>query len=55
MGGLAGLNRSNDIRGFASGAGLMGILVAPLYLSGCYERGKIEDEMNHKRTPDQLA
>jgi hypothetical protein len=55
MGGLAGLNKSNDIRGFASGAGLMGILVAPLYLSGCYERGKIEDEINAKRTPDQLA
>jgi hypothetical protein len=33
----------------------MGILVAPLYLSGCYERGKIEDEINAKRTPDQLA
>jgi hypothetical protein len=55
MGGLAGLNKSNDIRGFVSGAGFMGAFVVPLYLSGSYERGKIEDEMNHKRTPDQLA
>jgi hypothetical protein len=55
MGGLAGLNKSNDIMGFATGAGLMGIVVAPLYLSGSYERGKIEDEMNLKRTLKQLA
>ena len=55
MGGIAGLNQSNDMMGFATGAGIMGAFVAPLYLSGCYERGKIEDEMNLKRTPDQLA
>ena len=55
MGGVAGLNRTNDVWGFAKGAGFMGVFIAPLYLSGCYYRGKIEDEMNTKMTLKKLA
>ena len=55
MGGIAATNKSNYILSFATGAGFMGVFIAPLYLVGCYDRGKIEDEMNAKRTLKQLA
>lgn len=55
IGGVTGMNKSNDFMGFATGAGFMGVFIAPLYLSGCYDRGKIEDEMNAKMTLKQLA
>jgi len=43
------------LMGFVKGAAIMGVFFAPLYLSGCYDRGKIEDEMNAKMTRKQLA
>lgn len=44
MGGIAGLNQSNDMIGFAKGAGFMSILVGPLYLNGCHDRAVIDEE-----------
>lgn len=44
MGGIAGLNQSNDMIGFAKGAGFMSILIGPLYLNGCHDRAVIDEE-----------
>ena len=44
MGGIAGLNKSNDMMGFAKGAGFMSILIGPLYLNGCHDRAVIDEE-----------
>lgn len=49
MGGIATTNKDNYILSFATGAGIMSVLIAPLYLSGCYDRGKIEEEVTLKK------
>jgi hypothetical protein len=48
MGGIAGA-RNNDVWGFVKGAGIMGGFIAPIYLMGCYDRGKIEEEVTLKK------
>ena len=50
MGGIAGLNQSNDMIGFAKGAGFMSILIGPLYLNGCHDRAVIDEVTKQKRT-----
>jgi len=48
MGGIAGA-KNNNPWSFVTGAGIMGLLISPMYLIGCYERGKIEDEVTIKK------
>jgi hypothetical protein len=55
MGGLAGLNKSNDFMGFVKGAAFCSIFIVPLYLNGCYDRGLIDEVEQQERTRKQLA
>ncbi len=49
MGGLAGVNKTNDVSGFLKGAGLMGASIAPIYFIGCHDRALIEEIREKKK------
>lgn len=50
MGGIASINKPNDVSGFLKGVGLVGAFIAPIYFIGCHDRALIEENEKRKKT-----